>query len=92
MTDGQTEWIPGVDTFTTLYYLFQMSGLSDWLGLQMAVLQVIPSWALVAIILLLLSFVTEFTSNVACTAIVLPILAEMVTIAHIFLGATLVTS
>ncbi len=61
-----------------LLFILQISGLSDWLGLQMAGLQVIPSWALVTIVLLLLSFVTEFTSNVACTAMVLPILAEMV--------------
>ena len=44
----------------------------------MSVLQSVPTWILVGIVCLFLSFFTEFTSNVAVVSIVMPVLAEMV--------------
>ena len=49
-----------------------------WLGGKMQALSAIPTWLLVGIVSLLLSFFTEFTSNVAVISIVMPVLAEMV--------------
>ncbi|KAM3868632.1 Na(+)/citrate cotransporter-like [Diretmus argenteus] len=53
------------------------SGLSLWLGAQMAPLHAIPPWAIAIILCLLIAIFTECASNVATATLFLPILASM---------------
>ncbi|XP_075892464.1 Na(+)/citrate cotransporter isoform X2 [Nelusetta ayraudi] len=55
----------------------EVSGLSKWLGDQMAPLQSIPPWAIAIILCLLIATFTECTSNVATATLFLPVLASM---------------
>ncbi|MCH2183656.1 MAG: SLC13 family permease [Mariniblastus sp.] len=54
---------------------FVVSGLSGWLGQQLAGLGAMPLLLLVGIICLAVTFLTELTSNTATTTLLLPILA-----------------
>jgi sodium-dependent dicarboxylate transporter 2/3/5 len=58
---------------------FIESGLSDWLGQQLTSLQSVPLWVLITIICMSITMLTELTSNMATTEVVLPILAAMAT-------------
>eukprot|EP00794_Sanderia_malayensis_P007051 gene7051-7843_t len=53
------------------------SGLSIWLGCQLSGLKSIPDFVIVLIICILLTFLTEFTSNTATATILLPVLASL---------------
>ncbi|KAK2827946.1 hypothetical protein Q5P01_018980 [Channa striata] len=53
------------------------SGLSRWLGDQMAPLHFIPPWAIAVVLCLLVTTFTECASNVATATLFLPILASM---------------
>ncbi|XP_061752917.1 Na(+)/citrate cotransporter-like isoform X2 [Nerophis ophidion] len=53
------------------------SGLSRWLGEQMAPLHSIPPWAVVVVLCLLIATFTECASNVATATLFLPIVASM---------------
>ncbi|KAM8852929.1 Na(+)/citrate cotransporter isoform 1-T1 [Synchiropus picturatus] len=55
----------------------EVSGLSSWMGDQMAPLQSIPPWAIAIILCLLIATFTECTSNVATATLFLPVLASM---------------
>jgi len=54
---------------------FVVSGLSGWLGEQLAGLGTLPLLLIVGIICLAVTFLTELTSNTATTTLLLPILA-----------------
>ena len=54
------------------------SGLSEWLGIQLAGLGSLPPLAIMFIICIMTATVTEIASNTATANILLPILAEMV--------------
>jgi len=54
---------------------FQASGLSAWIGHQLEGLAGLPPILLVGAVCLLLTFLTELTSNTATTELVLPVLA-----------------
>ena len=56
---------------------FQITGLASWLGAQMSVFQGLSLLVLVFVIITLVNFFTEFTSNLATTAMLLPILAPI---------------
>ncbi|MCP3919527.1 MAG: SLC13/DASS family transporter [bacterium] len=56
---------------------FKESGLSVWLGDQLAGLEGTPLMALVALTCGLLTFLTELTSNTATTEMVLPVLGSL---------------
>lgn len=56
---------------------FQTSGLAAYIGNQLTVLDGFPTWAVIFIIVLSMNFLTEITSNLATTAMILPILAPM---------------
>lgn len=56
---------------------FQITGLAAWLGAQMSMLQGLSLILLVLVIITLVNFFTEFTSNLATTAMLLPILAPI---------------
>jgi len=53
------------------------SGLSDWVGTELKVLDSLPDWAMVVVICVLVGIITEITSNVATANILLPVLAEV---------------
>uniref|UniRef100_A0AAX7VJ35 Solute carrier family 13 member 5b n=1 Tax=Astatotilapia calliptera TaxID=8154 RepID=A0AAX7VJ35_ASTCA len=55
----------------------EVSGLSKWMGDQMAPLQSIPPWAIAIVLCLLIATFTECTSNVATATLFLPVLASM---------------
>ena len=56
---------------------FQITGLASWLGAQMSIFQGLSVLILVFVIITLVNFFTEFTSNLATTAMLLPILAPI---------------
>jgi sodium-dependent dicarboxylate transporter 2/3/5 len=56
---------------------FQVSGLSAWIGGGFARLDTVPEGILVLAVCLGLTFLTELTSNVATTEMILPILASV---------------
>lgn len=56
---------------------FQASGLANWIGGQITLLQGISILLLVFILIAAVNFLTEVTSNLATTAMLLPILAPM---------------
>lgn len=55
----------------------KVSGLSKWVGTQLAHLDAIPSYAIVIIVCVLITTFTEVTSNTATATIFLPILASL---------------
>ena len=56
---------------------FQQSGLAVWIGSQFELLKALPIILLVLILITAVNFLTEITSNLATTAMLLPILAPM---------------
>ena len=56
---------------------FEASGLAEWIGNQMTLLQGVAIILLVFILIMAVNFLTEITSNLATTAMLLPILAPM---------------
>lgn len=56
---------------------FESTGLAAWLGNQMTLLQGLALIVLVVVIIASVNFITEVTSNLATTAMLLPILAPI---------------
>ena len=56
---------------------FEVTGLAKWIGMQMTLLQALPLLLLILIIIFSVNFITELTSNLATTAMLLPILAPI---------------
>ena len=56
---------------------FESSGLANWIGSQMTLLQGVAIFVLVLVMIAAVNFLTEITSNLATTAMLLPILAPM---------------
>ena len=56
---------------------FQQSGLALWIGNQFELLKALPIFLLILILIAAVNFLTEITSNLATTAMLLPILAPM---------------
>ena len=59
---------------------WQESGLSEWIGEQLAVFGSLPGWLMVAIICFLVAMLTEVTSNSATCTILMPIVAAMASV------------
>ena len=55
---------------------FDRSGLAVWIGSQASLLDAVPLLLLVLIVIAAVNFLTEITSNLATTSMVLPILAS----------------
>ena len=55
----------------------KVSGLSKWVGTQLAYLDAIPSFAIVIIVCVMITTFTEVSSNTATATIFLPILASL---------------
>ncbi len=76
---------------------FNGSGLAPWIGSQMALLEEIPLLVLVFLVVLFVNLITEVTSNMALTAMILPIMAPMALIIDVhpyllMVGATAASS
>lgn len=56
---------------------FEQTGLAEWIGQQMTLLQGISLFLIVLILIACVNFLTEITSNLATTAMILPVLAAM---------------
>ncbi|MGH1362516.1 MAG: SLC13 family permease [Calditrichia bacterium] len=56
---------------------FKVSGLASWIGSQMTLLEGISLFIIVIVLIAVVNFLTEITSNLATTAMLLPILAPM---------------
>jgi sodium-dependent dicarboxylate transporter 2/3/5 len=56
---------------------FTKSGLADWMGMELTLIENFPTLLLVMTIVIILTLLTEITSNTATTNIFLPILASM---------------
>ena len=56
---------------------FESSGLALWIGNQMTLLQGVVTIVLVVLLVAAVNFLTEITSNLATTAMLLPVLAPM---------------
>ncbi len=56
---------------------FQSTGLAEWIGNQLTLLEGVSIFFLIFIIITSVNFLTEITSNLATTAMLLPILAPM---------------
>ena len=56
---------------------FESSGLAQWIGQQMALLQGAQLVLILLVLIASVNFLTEITSNLATTAMILPVLAAM---------------
>lgn len=56
---------------------FKSSGLAEYIGTQLQLMQGVPIFVMILILVLAMNFLTEITSNMATTAMILPILAPM---------------
>ena len=76
---------------------FKVSGLAEWIGGQMTLLEGASLFVLLLVLIAAVNFLTEITSNLATTAMILPILAPLALVidVHPFLlmvGATVAAS
>jgi solute carrier family 13 (sodium-dependent dicarboxylate transporter), member 2/3/5 len=56
---------------------FQHSGLAEWIGTKMTLLHGVHLFLLILILIAIVNFLTEITSNVATASMILPILASL---------------
>jgi sodium-dependent dicarboxylate transporter 2/3/5 len=56
---------------------FKVSGLAEWIGLQLSALQGLNVFLLLVVLVTAINFLTEITSNLATTSMMLPILAPL---------------
>lgn len=61
----------------TLATGFQQTGLAQWIGEQFILVQNVPFWLFLLLIIAAVNFLTEITSNVATASMLLPILAAV---------------
>ncbi len=61
----------------TLARQIEVSGLAEWLGAQAAPLAALPLWLTVLLICLVVTFLTELTSNTATAAALVPVAAAL---------------
>lgn len=76
---------------------FETSGLAKWLGSQMTAFDTIPLILLLLILIASVNFLTEITSNLATTAMLLPVLVSLATAIDVhpyflLVGATVAAS
>ncbi len=76
---------------------FKTSGLAEWIGGQMTLLEGASLFVLLLVVVTAVNFLTEITSNLATTAMILPILAPMAMVIGVhpyvlMVGATVAAS
>jgi solute carrier family 13 (sodium-dependent dicarboxylate transporter), member 2/3/5 len=54
---------------------FQVSGLAEWMGNNLLIFETVPIFLIILMTILFVNFLTEFTSNVATAAMILPVLS-----------------
>lgn len=60
---------------------FTKTGLTGWIGNQLTVLSSFPLWAVVLCVCLIITFLTELTSNTATSTIILPVMGAAAIVA-----------
>ena len=81
----------------TLAMGFESSGPALWIGGKLSALQVLPFILLLLILISIVNFLTELTSNIATTAILLPVLVSLAPVLgvhpyYLMIAATLAAS
>lgn len=81
----------------TLAVGFDQSGLALWIGERMSALEVLPFVLLLLVLIAIVNFMTEITSNIATTAILLPVLVSLAPVLNVhpyylMIAATLAAS
>ncbi len=81
----------------TLALGFESSGLALWIGSKLTALETLPFILLLLILITIVNFLTEITSNIATTAILLPVLVSLAPVLgvhpyYLMIGATLAAS
>lgn len=76
---------------------FEDSGLASWIGGHLGALESVPFWLLLLLLVASVNFLTEITSNLATTAMILPVLVSIATTMgvhpyYLVMGATLAAS
>lgn len=76
---------------------FKSSGLAEWIGGNMTLLQGVSLGVLLLVCITMVNFLTEITSNIATTAMILPVLAPLAYLLDVhpyvlMIGATLAAS
>ena len=76
---------------------FTTSGLSDWIGSQLTLLEGASIFIILLFLIFIVNFLTEITSNLATTAMILPVLAPLALIIEVnplvlMVGATVAAS
>tara|TARA_R110002073_G_scaffold40547_5_gene114954 strand:- start:55367 stop:56809 length:1443 start_codon:yes stop_codon:yes gene_type:complete len=76
---------------------FETSGLALWIGNQLTALETVPFLLLLLILITAVNFLTEITSNLATTAMLLPVLVSLAPILgihpyYLMVGATVAAS
>jgi sodium-dependent dicarboxylate transporter 2/3/5 len=61
----------------SLAMAFEVSGLAAWIGKSLSVLQILPFFLILMLVVTMVNFLTEITSNVATVSMVLPVLIAM---------------
>ncbi len=56
---------------------FKETGLSAWVGQQLGALAGLPTWTMIGLVSLSVTFLTEVTSNTATTTILMPVLGSV---------------
>ncbi len=56
---------------------FQQSGLTTWIGNKLALMQQVPFWVLLLIVVTVVNYLTELTQNMATCTLMLPVLAGL---------------
>lgn len=62
---------------------FKSSGLADWIGSQMALMNGLNTFILLLAVIAAINFLTEVTSNLATIAMILPVLAPLAVILEV---------
>lgn len=76
---------------------FENSGLAAWIGSHLTALHSVPFWLLLLLLVASVNFLTEITSNLATTAMILPVLVSIAASMqvhpfYLVMGATLAAS
>ena len=56
---------------------FKTTGLADWIGNQITLIETLPLFIVIFLIISIVNFLTEITSNLATTAMLLPVMAPI---------------
>ncbi len=81
----------------TLALGFESSGLALWIGSKLTALETLPFILILLTLITIVNFLTEITSNIATTAILLPVLISLAPVLgvhpyYLMIGATLAAS